>query len=82
MNPEQLEKQLEKLKAENLFRERMTRTSKVGRYVSIEGKQMLNFNSNDYLGLANHPAVILAAHDAASKFGFGSTGSPLMSGTP
>ncbi len=72
--------QLEKLKAEQLFRERMTRTSKAGRYVSIDGQQMLNFNSNDYLGLANHPAVILAAHDAASKFGFGATGSPLMSG--
>ncbi len=80
MNPEKLERQLAKLKADNLFRERLTRTSKVGRYVSIEGKQMLNFNSNDYLGLASHPAVILAANDAASKFGFGSTGSPLMSG--
>jgi len=80
MNPDKLEQQLEKLKTDNLFRERMTRTSKVGRYVSIEGRKMLNFNSNDYLGLANHPAVILAAHDAASKFGFGSTGSPLMSG--
>ncbi len=75
-----LEQQLEKLKADNLFRQRLTRTSKVGRYVSIDGRQMLNFNSNDYLGLANHPAVILAAQDAAGKFGFGSTGSPLMSG--
>lgn len=78
--PEQFEKQLDKLKADNLFRQRMTRTSKAGRYVSVEGKQMLNFNSNDYLGLANHPAVILAAQEAAHKFGFGSTGSPLMSG--
>ncbi len=75
-----LEQQLEKLKADNLFRQRMTRTSKGGRYVSIDGRQMLNFNSNDYLGLANHPEVILAATEAASMFGFGSTGSPLMSG--
>ncbi len=75
-----LEQQLEKLKQDRLFRERMTRTSKVGRYVSIEGRQMLNFNSNDYLGLANNPEVIMAAHDAANRFGFGSTGSPLMSG--
>lgn len=75
-----LEQQLDQLKADNLFRERMTRTSKAARYVSIDGRKMLNFNSNDYLGLANHPAVILAAHEAASKFGFGSTGSPLMSG--
>ncbi len=75
-----LEQQLEKLKAEHLFRQRMTRTSKAGRYVSIEGRQMLNFNSNDYLGLANHAEVLAAASDAASKFGFGATGSPLMSG--
>lgn len=52
----------------------------MGRYVSVEGKQMLNFNSNDYLGLASDPAVIQAAHEAALKFGFGSTGSPMMSG--
>lgn len=75
-----LEQHLEKLKADNLFRQRMTRTSQAGRYVSIEGRKMLNFNSNDYLGLANHPEVLAAASDAASKFGFGSTGSPLMSG--
>jgi 8-amino-7-oxononanoate synthase len=77
MNPEQ---QLEKLKAKHLFRQRQARTSRVGRYVSIEGRQMLNFNSNDYLGLASDPAVILAGHEAAQKFGYGSTGSPLMSG--
>lgn len=75
-----LEQYLEKLIADNLFRQRMTRTSKVGRYVSIEGRQMLNFNSNDYLGLSNHPEVLAAASDAANKFGFGSAGSPLMSG--
>ena len=75
-----LEQHLEKLKANNLFRQRMTRTSQAGRYVSIEGRKMLNFNSNDYLGLANHPEVLAAASDAASKFGFGATGSPLMSG--
>lgn len=75
-----LDQQLEKLKADNLFRQRLTRTSKAGRYVSIEGKQMLNFNSNDYLGLANHPEVLAAAQEATHMFGFGATGSPLMSG--
>lgn len=71
---------LARLKEQQLFRERVVRTSKVDRYVSINGKQLLNFNSNDYLGLSAHPAMIMAASQAASKFGHGSTGSPLMSG--
>lgn len=75
-----LTQELNRLKTDKLFRERQTRTSRGGRYVSVEGKQYLNFNSNDYLGLANHPEVLAASNDAALKFGFGSTGSPLMSG--
>lgn len=73
-------KSLQDLKARHAFRERVVRTSKVDRYVSINGKQLLNFNSNDYLGLSAHPAMIMAASQAASKLGHGSTGSPLMSG--
>ncbi|MCX7545670.1 aminotransferase class I/II-fold pyridoxal phosphate-dependent enzyme [Marinicella gelatinilytica] len=72
--------ELNRLKKQNLFRRRSLRTSQAGRYVSINGEQLLNFNSNDYLGLANHPEVILAAHEAAVRFGFGATGSPLLSG--
>ena len=72
--------QLQNLKDNNLFRERVVRTSKVGRYVSINGKQLLNFNCNDYLDLSAHPALIIAATNASQKLGQGSTGSPLMSG--
>ncbi|KAA3639887.1 MAG: 8-amino-7-oxononanoate synthase [Proteobacteria bacterium] len=72
--------ELDRLKKQKLFRRRVLRTSRGGRYVSIDGEQLLNFNSNDYLGLSNHPEVILAAHEAAVKFGFGATGSPLLSG--
>lgn len=72
--------ELDRLKQQQLFRRRVLRTSQAGRYVSIDGEQLLNFNSNNYLGLANHPEVILAAQEAAVKFGFGATGSPLLSG--
>ncbi|MDP1007813.1 8-amino-7-oxononanoate synthase, partial [Klebsiella pneumoniae] len=72
--------ELDRLKKQHLFRRRVLKTSRVGRYVSIDGEQLLNFNSNDYLGLSNHPEVILAAHQAAVKFGFGASGSPLLSG--
>ncbi|WP_154224261.1 aminotransferase class I/II-fold pyridoxal phosphate-dependent enzyme [Marinicella rhabdoformis] len=72
--------QLQNLREQQLYRERVVRTSKVGRYVSINGKQLLNFNCNDYLDLSAHPALIIAATNASQKLGFGSTGSPLMSG--
>ncbi len=72
--------QLSALKEKQLFRERVVRTSKVDRYVSINGTELLNFNSNDYLGLSAHPAILMAAREAAVKMGHGSTGSPLMSG--
>lgn len=72
--------QITQLKEQQLYRERVVRTSKVGRYVSINGKQLLNFNCNDYLDLSAHPALIIAATNASQKLGLGSTGSPLMSG--
>ncbi|MGZ3768266.1 MAG: aminotransferase class I/II-fold pyridoxal phosphate-dependent enzyme [Bdellovibrio sp.] len=37
--------------------------------------------SNDYLGLGSHPEVVAAAKDALDKYGFGSTGSPVTTGT-
>lgn len=71
---------LEQIKQKKQFRIRPVRTSKIGRYVSINGKQLLNFNSNDYLALSQHPKLILAAGNAAQKFGYGSGGSPFLSG--
>jgi 8-amino-7-oxononanoate synthase len=41
---------------------------------------ILSFASNDYLGLANHPQVIAAAHQAATVFGFGAGAARLVSG--
>jgi 8-amino-7-oxononanoate synthase len=46
----------------------------------VDGVPMLAFCSNDYLGLAQHPALIAAACDGARAFGVGATGSPLVSG--
>ena len=43
-------------------------------------RELIDFSSNDYLGLAGHPALIAAAHEALSRFGAGSGAARLMSG--
>lgn len=47
----------------------------------IEGKERINFGSNNYLGLTIHPDVIVATHRAVDKYGAGVTGSRLLNGT-
>ena len=48
--------------------------------ISIEGRELLNFSSNNYLGLANHPAVVEAFTEYARKYGVGSGASRLIGG--
>lgn len=51
-----------------------------GRTIEIDGKRVLNFCSNNYLGLADHPRVIKAAADSLEREGFGSAASRLVCG--
>jgi 8-amino-7-oxononanoate synthase len=55
-------------------------TSQAGPVVQLEGKSMLNFASNDYLGLAGDGRLKQAAIEAIARYGTGSTGSRLLSG--
>ncbi len=49
--------------------------------VMINGKKVLMFGSNSYMGLTNHPKVIEAAVEATKKYGTGLAGSPFLNGT-
>jgi 8-amino-7-oxononanoate synthase len=71
---------LDARRVENLYRRRLTLETPQGAQVRVEGSACVNFASNDYLGLANHPDVIAAFVGAAETFGVGSGASHLISG--
>src|SRR5476651_332074 len=83
MNPfdEELNQRLAGLREQNLFRELRRVDSAQGPRIQIGGKTFLNFSSNDYLGLANHPALKEAAIKAVEKFGAGAGASRLVCGS-
>lgn len=75
-----LPRQLAALDGQQLRRTRRTVAPRQGAHISVNGQPMLQFCSNDYLGLSAHPALIDAARSAALSFGVGSGGSPMVSG--
>ena len=68
------------LDAAHLRRRRRAVVPAGGAHLLVDGEPMLAFCSNDYLGLAGHPALADAACAGAREFGVGSGGSPLVSG--
>jgi len=49
--------------------------------IRVQGKEVLNFCANNYLGLASHPAVIAAAHEALDRWGYGMASVRFICGT-
>ncbi len=75
-----LERDLAARAAAGLERRRRIVASPQGARVVVDGREVVAFASNDYLGLANHPAVVAAARDAAARWGVGAGASHLVSG--
>ena len=79
--PRQPDDDLHEIDAAGLRRRLRVLDSAQGAVVRCGGRDLHNFSSNDYLGLASHPALIEAAAVAARTFGFGSGSSRLICGT-
>jgi len=80
MNTALLQKDLQDWEASGIYRKLKTLESPQGREITIDGKRLLNFCSNDYLGLANDARIKKAAVEAITEYGFGSGASRLVCG--
>jgi 8-amino-7-oxononanoate synthase len=77
---EEFPARIAELDAAHLRRRRREVVPAGGACMIVDGRTMLAFCSNDYLGLAGHPALVQAASAGAREFGIGSGASPLVSG--
>ncbi len=71
---------LAELEARGLARRRRTAETPCGARMNVDGREIVGFASNDYLGLAAHPAVSAALAEGAKRYGAGSGGSHLLGG--
>ncbi|NIY92346.1 glycine C-acetyltransferase [Vibrio diazotrophicus] len=79
---QQIRDQLDEVKAEGLYKSERIITSQQSASVHISsGEDVLNFCANNYLGLANHPALIEAAKEGMDSHGFGMASVRFICGT-
>lgn len=76
-----ISKELESIKEQGLYKtERIIETPQAAE-INVNGKNVLNFCANNYLGLSSHPEVIAAAHEALDEWGFGVSSVRFICGT-
>jgi glycine C-acetyltransferase len=76
-----IDEELESLKDSGLYNKIRTLSSPQGAWLIVDGKRVLNFCSNNYLGLANHPRLVQAAKDAMDQYGVGPGAVRTIAGT-
>jgi glycine C-acetyltransferase len=76
-----LRPQLEDLRARGLYKQERQLEGPQGAAIRVGGREVLNFCANNYLGLANHPALVEAAHQGLRDFGYGMASVRFICGT-
>ena len=76
-----LKDELEALRTQGLYTTIRHSDGPQGPWLTVDGRRVLNFCSNNYLGLANHPHLVAAAHAALDRFGVGPGAVRTIAGT-
>jgi len=76
-----INKELQEIETAGLFKKERIITSEQGPEITVNGKTVLNFCANNYLGLSSHPKVIEAAHKAIDTHGYGMSSVRFICGT-
>lgn len=76
-----IQQEIESLKSQGLYNNIRTIGSPQGAWLIVDGKKVLNFCSNNYLGLANHPALVAASKKATDEMGVGPAAVRTIAGT-
>ena len=80
MGHDSISKELRRIKEAGLYRKLRRVEGDQGPTLLLDGREVINFSSNNYLGLANHPELCRAAKEAIDRYGCGSGASRLISG--
>jgi glycine C-acetyltransferase len=79
---DELVETLAEIREAGLYKSELTMTTPQGAHVNVEeGGELLNLCANNYLGLANHPAIVEAARDAVDRWGYGMASVRFICGT-
>src|SRR3989442_8002268 len=76
-----LRPQLEELKTKGLYKRERQLQGPQGLGIAVGGREVINFCANNYLGLANHPALVEAAHEGLRRYGYGMASVRFICGT-
>lgn len=76
-----LKKEMESIKEQGLFKEERIISSPQGREITVQGRKLLNFCANNYLGLGNNQELIAAGKQTLDQWGFGLSSVRFICGT-
>ncbi|HEY3345368.1 MAG TPA: glycine C-acetyltransferase [Anaerolineaceae bacterium] len=76
-----IQDELDQLRQAGLYNRIRTLSSPQGAWLTVDEKRVLNFCSNNYLGLANHPRIVKAAQEATAQYGVGPAAVRSIAGT-